>query len=470
VRRFDSLRGRLLAAVGLVAAACVALSFTISAVLARRTVERNTLADVSAQADLLAERERAALTPLGRGLESIQSILDEQGERVVRPRLDGSSPFLPPAQARALRRGVPIDETVTVDGTRYFLAGRLVGGKAFVLLRPTARIQSAWLPHLEGLLVGAGVAFLLAVLAAIPLARAISRPVRHVAEATRRLALEGETVTVPVEGSRELRLLGASFNEMAEQLERARAAERAFLLSVSHELKTPLTAIRGYAEGLAEGALPAEESVETIQRESARLEALVHDLLDLARMNKSEFTVRHEPIDLAATAVEAAQRYEPHARAYGVALEAVVDGAAPATGDAGRMLQVVSNLVENALRVTPSGGSVRIVATPGVVAVEDTGPGLRAEELPHAFERFYLTSRYQGERPVGTGLGLAIVRQLVDGMGGDVRVTSAPGGPTRFTVALPVPETFYARLTSGEQPADAAGAGSGRTLPGGATT
>ena len=127
-------------------------------------------------------------------------------------------------------------------------------------------------------------------------------------------------------------------------------------------------------------------------------------------------------------ASEAVQRYEAKAREFGVVLEADGDGVAPATGDPARMLQVVSNLVENALRLTPAGGSVRIRTAPGT---------LQADELPHAFERFYMTSRYRGERPVGTGLGLAIVKQLVEGMGGRVDVTSAPGGPTRFTVRLP---------------------------------
>jgi two-component system sensor histidine kinase BaeS len=437
VSRFDSLRARLLAAVGLVAVVCVVLSLTIGALLTRRAVERNTLRDVSAQADLLADRERAALTPLGQALESVDPVLDQQRERIVKPPLDGSSPFLPPDEARALRRGRAVDQVATIEGTRYFYAARLVGGKALVLLRPTNTIRSAWLPHLEGLLVGAGAAVILAVLAAFGLARAIARPVGRVAAATQRLALEGKAAPVPVEGSRELAALATSFNDMADQLERARAAERAFLLSVSHELKTPLTAIRGYAEALAEGVLPMEEGIETIQREATRLEALVQDLLQLARMNRSEFTVRSEPIDLATAAAEAVQRYEAKARSFGIVLEAAGEGAAPATGDAERVLQVVSNLVENALRVTPEGGTVCIHTAPGTVTVEDTGPGLKAEELPHAFERFYLTSRYRGERPVGTGLGLAIVKQLVEGMGGRVEVTSAPGGPTRFTVRLP---------------------------------
>jgi signal transduction histidine kinase len=101
------------------------------------------------------------------------------------------------------------------------------------------------------------------------------------------------------------------------------------------------------------------------------------------------------------------------------------------------VLQVVSNLVENSLRLVPAGGGVRVAAQPGELRVEDTGPGLRPDELPRAFERFYLYERYGKERPVGTGLGLAIVKQLVEGMGGSVAVESDPGRLTRFTVLLP---------------------------------
>jgi signal transduction histidine kinase len=437
VRRFDTLRARLLLAFGLVAGLCVALSLSIGAVLTRRAVEQNTLRDVSSQADLLADRERAALTPLGSELESVDTVLDEQRERIVKPHLDGSSPYLPPDRARLVRQGQPVDAVVEIEGDRYFLAARLVGGKALVLLRPTDTVASTWLPHLEGLLIGAGVAALLAVLTALGFARAIARPVGRVAGATQRLAEEGTAVQVPVEGSRELVALATSFNDMAHQLEGARAAERAFLLSVSHELKTPLTAIRGYAEALEEGALPVDEGIAVIQREGARLEALVQDLLQLARINRAEFSVRSEPIDLATAASEAAQRYESKARSYGVQLVVFADGPAPALGDDERMLQVTSNLVENALRVTPAGGTVSIQVAPCLLTVVDTGPGLAPEELQHAFERFYLTSRYHGERPVGTGLGLAIVKQLVESMGGSVGVTSGPGGPTQFTVRLP---------------------------------
>jgi len=433
-----TLRGRLFAAIGVVAVLSVALAFAIGALLTRRAVERNTLRDVSAQADLLAERERAALLPCAR-LPSLRPFLHRQEERVVCTPLGEPSPFLPDDVARALRRSVPVDTTLTLNGDRTFYAARRVQNKAFVLMRPTRLTASAWRPHLEGLLIGALAAGLLAGLAAFLLARAISRPVRRVAEATRALTAEESPAPVPVEGARELASLARSFNEMAEQLARARAAERQFLLSVSHELKTPLTAIRGYAEGLAEGAVPEDEAAETIAREAARLERLVQDLLDLARMRRSEFSVRREPVDLGAVARECVVRYEAQARGFDVSLETVVIEPAAAIGDADRIVQVVSNLVENALRVTPPGGSVRILTSRGELAVADDGPGLAADEVPHAFERFFLYSRYGRERAVGTGLGLAIVKELAEGMGGSVTVESEPGRRTAFTVRLPAP-------------------------------
>lgn len=433
-----TLRGRLFAAIGVVAALSVAVAFGIGAVLTRRAVERNTLRDVSAQADLLADRENEALLACSR-LASLRPFLERQGERVVCQPLDLPSPFISEVTRRDLRRNRPVDATLTLNGERTFYAARRVQNKAFVLMRPTSLTASAWRPHLEGLLIGAVAAGLLAALAAFLLARAISRPVRRVADATRALAAEDSPQPVPVEGARELASLARSFNEMADQLAQARAAERQFLLSVSHELKTPLTAIRGYAEALSEGAVPDDEAAETIAREAARLERLVLDLLDLARMRRSEFSVRREPVDLGAVARECVARYDAQAREFGVSLEAAVAEPAGAVGDADRIVQVVSNLLENALRVAPPTGSVRVLAARGEIAVADDGPGLAPEELPHAFERFFLYSRYGRERAVGTGLGLAIVKELAGGMGGSVEVESEPHRRTIFTVRLPAP-------------------------------
>ena len=181
-----------------------------------------------------------------------------------------------------------------------------------------------------------------------------------------------------------------------------------------------------------------DEAAATIVARVARLERLVGDLLDLARMRKAEFSVRREPIDLARDRPGGAPPLRGQAREFGVTLEA--DGPRrPATGDADRTLQIVSNLVENALRLTPAGGSVRIVAEPGAIRVEDTGPGLQPEELGQAFERFYLYSRYGRERPVGTGLGLAIVKELAEGWAAPSPPRRARGRLTVFTVRLPFP-------------------------------
>jgi two-component system sensor histidine kinase BaeS len=208
---------------------------------------------------------------------------------------------------------------------------------------------------------------------------------------------------------------------------------------VSHELRTPLTAIRGYAEALDEGVISPATAVSVIRTEAARLERLVADLINLARLNQQRFEIRPTTVDLAEIARESAARHAPRARELGVDLRLEQNGRAPATADPDRVLQAVSNLVENALRCTPPGGTVTLTAVPGRLSVEDTGPGIEPEEVPHAFERFFLYRRYNGDRPVGTGLGLAIVRELAVAMGGDVDVTSGDAG-ARFTIKLPVPE------------------------------
>jgi len=427
----NALRTRLFLAIAGIVVLSIGATFGVGLTLTRREVEKATLRDVSHQADLLFQLSRTSVAP-SLHLTGLQPFLKRQEQRIVGPvPLDGSSPFLPPENAERL----PVDGTIDVDGTTYFFAAREVQGRAFVLLRPK-RIATTG-PFLQALALAALVGAGFAAIAALLLSRAVARPVRRVLEASRRLARGLTPSPVPVEGPNELRALATSFNEMAEQLRKARDAERSFLLSVSHELKTPLTAIRGYAEALEDDAVTVDEAIETIRREGERLERLVHDLLDLARMNKAEFSIRSEPIDLGDAAREAYRRYEQPARAFDVRLEVSADEVAPAQADSDRVLQIVSNLVENALRLTPAGGLVRIVAEPCRITVEDTGPGLREDELARAFERFFLHSRYGNERPVGTGLGLAIVRQLAEGMGGTVEVESEPGQWTRFRVILP---------------------------------
>jgi len=427
-----SLRTRLFQAIALIVVLCVGLTLGLSLVLTRRAVDDATLQDVAHQAALIAERERVAVSPFTY-LKPLQPYLARQHEIY---RTDAS--FLPAAAQTLLRHKHASQGSVTLNGTQYFFGAQPVRNQAFVLLRPKSSTKSQWSPFLRALLIAALAGAALAAVFAFALARRISGPVQRVAEAARTLARGTHPEPVPVEGASELATLATAFNDLAEQLARAREAERSFLLSVSHELKTPLTAIRGWAEALGEGAVDAHDAAETVAAEAARLERLVRDLLDLARMNRTDFSVHPSEIDLAEVAADAVRRYQQQAAAFGVELVAVSDGHAPAIADADRALQVVSNLVENALRLTPRGGEVRVVTAPGVLRVEDTGPGLHQEERDRAFERFYLHERYGRERPVGTGLGLAIVKELTEAMGGRVDVASEPERLTAFTIRLPV--------------------------------
>jgi two-component system OmpR family sensor kinase len=436
VRLPKTLRARLFAAIAAIVVVSIGATLVAGAVLTRRAVERATARDLAHQADLVAGRERASIAPLAH-LASLRTYLARQGERVVTVPLDGSSAFLAAKQLAALRAGKGVQGSLRIGGHRDLYAARPVGERALVLLKPARLSGTTWRPFLNALVIAGAIGGALAALVSIFLARGIARPVRRVAAATRSLAASGSAAPIAVEGPEELASLARSFNDLAQQLARARDAERSFLLSVSHELKTPLTAIRGYAEAVTDGAIGPVEASEVIAVEAARLERLVRDLLDLARLNKSEFGIEASPVDLGEAAGEVVRRYAAQARTFGVALEAEVDAPARALADPDRVVQVVSNLLENALRLTPSGGRVRVIAAGSTVTVDDTGPGLKPEELPRAFERFFLHSRYGREREVGTGLGLAIVKELAQAMGGSVYVESRPGGPTAFVVRLP---------------------------------
>ena len=437
--RARSLRTQLLAAIAVVVLLAAGISLAVGGALTRRAVDRSILQDVAQQADLLAERERVALLPLGH-LKTLRPFLVRQDERLIVAPLHRPSTYLSTNAVAQLHSDGRSYGTVSVDGKDWFYAAQPVAGRALVLLRPRVSGGAAWRPYLEGLLIAAGLAVALAAVVSILLARRIARPLRRVAEATQRLAAGVDPGAVPAEGAAELASLAESFNHMASELEHARDAERAFLLSVSHELKTPLTAVIGYAEALADGTVGVDVGAATIGKEAARLDRLVRDLLDLARMNRREFGVRNEQVDLAEVATECLHRHETQAGSYGIDL--VLDAAddAYARGDADRVLQALSNLVENALRISPTDGAVRIVARSGLLAVEDEGPGLHPDEIPHAFERFFLYSRYAGTRPVGTGLGLAIVDELARAMGGVVDVQSRPGN-TCFSIRLPAGST-----------------------------
>jgi signal transduction histidine kinase len=421
----------------------IGIAFGVGVVLTRNAVETANVDGLARQAQLIKNQQESGIYPFSpANVKKLGSFLAKQHEELHLFPVAKSTPYLADSQRLELLHGSSVKGTSTVGGKRYLDAAATVQGrpgKGFVLLRPASLKTAGWGPFLRALLIAGAIGAALAALGSLIIARWISGPVRRVAEASRSLAEGISPEPVPLGGSAELAVLAQTFNDMAAQLNQAREAERNFLLSVSHELKTPLAAIRGYAEGLDEGVFTSDEAAETIREEARRLERLVRDLLDLARMNRREFVVHHERIDLGQVAREVTRRYEAEARAADIELECVADGPAPAIADPDRVLQVVSNLVENALRSTPAGGSVRVRAEAGTLVVEDTGVGLPPEDVPHTFERFYLHDRNpDGHARIGSGLGLAIVKELTERMGGSVDVDSEAGRGTTFVVRLPV--------------------------------
>jgi two-component system OmpR family sensor kinase len=434
-----TLRGRLFAMTLLAVLLSIVLTLVVGAVLVRHSLERSILSNLGREGALVAVREEAQ--PVGRAVpRNLRALLEARGIRLAILQLPlAGHALLTAGQVEAINSGQAVQGKVRTARGSFLFAVEPAGNEAVLLFRTADLDTGDYRPFVGGFLIAGLIGAALAALLSFLLAKAIARPVHQVAEASRSLTAGQQPAVIPVEGSDELALLARSFNDMAAQLRRAREAEQAFLLSVSHELKTPLTAIKGYAEALEEEAVTAKEGGEVISSEASRLERLVQDLLDLARMNQRAFTVRRELIDLGSVARQTVRRYEQRAKAFEVALFAEGPDPSPAVADPDRTMQVVSNLVENALRCTPVGGSVVLSAAPGELAVRDSGPGLDEQDLPQAFERFFLYDRYGGQRPVGSGLGLALVKELTEAMGGTVMVQSSPGHGAVFTVRLPQP-------------------------------
>jgi len=421
------LQRRVLAYLALAAIASCALTVAVGVVLVRRQVASQRLTALEAQADLAAAvgGPPQALQPG----DHVYRVGTGRARRVSRFLAADIVAAIPPGAAQG---------TVDVLGRSVQYAARptTTGGR-IVLVRSAAISFSEWRPFIGSLLLAGAGGTLLAVALSFLLARRLTRPIDELSAATRRLAAGHGEVTVPVRGDDELAELGTAFNDMSQELGSARQSQARFLESVSHELRTPLTSIRGYAEGLEEQAIAPAEAARVIEAEASRLERLVADLLDLARVGRADFAVAHEPIDLAQVVRHAVERHLPQARELAVELSGSGTPDSWVQGDADRLLQAVSNLIENAMRLTPAGGSVLVRAQHNAITVRDTGPGLEAQDIPRAFERFYLHGRYRSERPVGSGLGLAIVRELVTAMGGTVEASTPPGGGAQFTLRLP---------------------------------
>lgn len=309
-----------------------------------------------------------------------------------------------------------------------------------VITRQIGYLGPSWVYFV---LVGLGV-LLVAGLVGWQLSRRISRPVEAAVEATGRIAAGDLEARAPVRRHDypELAALGKAIDTMARSLARSRDSERQFLMSVSHDLRTPLTSIRGFGEAIAEGATSdTEKAGAVIANEARRLERLVGDLLELANLDAKRFSLRLGPTETTEVLTGTVEGFRPMVERAGLQLDVRVPREPLwVTADPDRMAQVVANLVENAYNFARSRVSVGAVAHDAsvVVTVEDDGPGIDPSELDRVFERLYQSYRTPARR-VGSGLGLAIVSELVGSMGATVEAQSpaSDGHGTKMVVGFP---------------------------------
>ncbi len=448
------MRTRILAAI----CGTVALSLLLAGVgtylllgrQAEQTTEANLRDEAAGLADLVSLSPRSSAGRLGT-------------TRLVRGlRLEGVSVVV--VDATGTRRGElpdgvdPSDLDTTALAQGQVISGRRAGitwaaagttrGRVTIAIvltrraeRPEAPIGWFVLAGAIALAVGAGIA--------VALSAGLTRPLRAARAATVQIASGDLTTRLPEPepgDHDELADLARAINSMATSLEASRGRERQFLLSVSHDLRTPLTSIQGYAEAIVDGTAPdPTAAAQVIGAESTRLRRLVQDLLDLARLDAHAFSVHLADLPVDEVVVDAAEAQRPAAEAAGVALHVQAEGG-PLSGriDPDRLGQVVANLVENALRYASTQVWVVAQADPAggtLVDVVDDGPGIAADEVPLIFERLYTSGR-QARRggDGGTGLGLALAREFIAAMGGTIEVHSpalAAGGGARFAIRLP---------------------------------
>ncbi|MFH1651756.1 MAG: ATP-binding protein [Chloroflexota bacterium] len=357
------------------------------------------------------------------------------------------------AAQTGLSNGTPVTANSRLVGQLYLMSittgpmgmgrGQMMGRNIHTTMMPTA--EEDFLHQVNASLWQAGlIAAVIALLAGLLLTRQITRPVRALMTGARHIARGDLAHRVPVTSRDELGELADSFNAMASSLEKVEQSRRQLTADIAHELRTPLTVIEGTVDGILDGVFqPDKERLYSIKEQATLLARLTGDLRDLSLAESGQLNLDLAATDIVALVRRVVARQEVTAAAKRVSLQMSAPGAVPeAVVDPARLEQVITNLLTNAIRHTPEGGGITVTVAGSreeiEIAVADTGEGIRPEDLPHVFERFYRAGSSRSRREGGSGLGLAIVKQMVAAHGGQVRAESRPGRGSTFRVTLPL--------------------------------
>lgn len=445
-RRPWGLRARVTLVTIIVATLAVLVTGLISLQLVRQSSIDDAKARLGAQAALLAKLPRN--TPLTELNTRVTIALGDTEVGVVSPdgQLTGdAAQLLPPRLIKAGENGRKVSTTIQGPNGLTLVALRPKRGGGSVVLavaRDTIEQQAAgstW-----RILLALGIGLVVAIIAGAIFARWLARPLIGVARTATRMAHGERGLEVQKAGPAEVVDVADALGALDGALVSSEARQREFLLSISHELRTPLTALRGYAEAISDGmvapdALPGVGQV--LLTETSRLDHFVADLLELARLEADDFSISPADVNLGDILRASRKAWLGRAAGLGVTLNVETQDV-HFRSDPRRIRQLVDGLVENALRVSPEGSSIRLAgwSDPSGVTIEvaDGGPGLRPGDAEVAFERGVLRDRYRDSRPVGTGLGLSIAARLVGRLGGSIRAANAVAGGAVFTVTLPI--------------------------------
>ena len=271
------------------------------------------------------------------------------------------------------------------------------------------------------------------------------KPLRQMSAAARSFGAGDFSVRVPVTSTDELGQLALSFNNMANSLTNSEGMRRSFIANVSHELKTPMTTIAGFIDGILDGTIPQKEQekyLQVVSSEVKRLSRLVKSMLDLSRIDSGEMKIHPAEFDITHTIVTALLTFEQRIDERRLEIQGLEDlGPLQVWGDQDLLHQVVYNLIENAVKFTDEGGTISFLVTDGIdrttVVIQNTGPGIAPEDLPMVFDRFYKGDKSRSRDKNGMGLGLYLVRTILQLHGGDIGVSSVQGQYTRFEFYLP---------------------------------
>ena len=453
MRRRASLAVRITSVCLAVAGVAVVVAGLVAAGLVWRTAQDVLQRSLAAQADVVASQVDATGAGSRIGLAKVADVVRGQGIMVVTARgrglLQGDDRAERAATAAGLGTVGPGQSRSSVQdagGQELLVEVRGVSpqGSGFALVQPVRAARDMQRGAIRTILLSLGAGLLAAGVAGLVFGRLLARPLLRTAGAAAAMRRGRRDVRVPVEGPAEVAEVAGAVNELADALRRSESRQRDFLLSVSHELRTPLTAIHGFAESLADGVVEgpnARRAGATIQAESSRLQRLVDDLLDLARLGADEFQLDLTALDLTDTVRRSADVWRNRCERTGVAFRAELPShAVTVRADPSRLRQVIDGLAENALRVTPPGSpmvfALGATANGTTLQVRDGGPGLQPEDYPRAFERGFLNAKYRGSRPVGSGVGLALAHGLVTRMGATLTAGPAPEGGAAFTITF----------------------------------